>query len=140
MYILDTNTVKVILRNPTPYLQRRVTSIRYELLYISVVVAHEMIIGVLRRLSENERTRQVTRHYEFLRNVIGDINRFQILPYDDEAERIFQAFPPAVKRIGTRDCRIAASALSHNFIVITRNSDDFELTGARHENWIDEPT
>lgn len=139
MYILDTNTIKAILRNPTPYLQRRITSTRYELLYISVVVAHEMIRGVLEGLSKNERTPLVTRHYDFLRNVIGDVSRFQILPYDDEAERIFQAFPPAVKRIGTKDCRIAASALSRNFTVITRNTDDFQQTGARCENWIDEP-
>ena len=140
MYILDTNTVEAILRNPTPYLQRRITSTRYELLYISVIVAHEMIRGVLVELSKNERSRHVSRHYEFLRNVIGDISRFQILLYDDEAERIFQAFPPAVKRIGIKDCRIAASALSRNFTVITRNGDDFEQTGARYENWVDQPS
>lgn len=140
MYILDTNTVRAILRNPTPYLQQRITSTRYELLYISVVVAHEMLKGVLEGLSKNERTRDATRHYEFLRNVIGDVNRFQILPYDDEAERIFQAFPPATKRIGTKDCRIAASALSRGFIVVTRNLEDFRLTGVRCENWIDLPT
>jgi predicted nucleic acid-binding protein len=98
-----------------------------------------MIRGVLEELSRNERTRHVTLHYEFLRKVIGDLSRFQILPYDDEAERIFQALPPAVKRIGTKDCRIAASALSRDFTVITRNIDDFEQTGVRCENWIDEP-
>ena len=139
MYILDTNTIKAILRNPTPYLLRRITSTQYELLYISVVVAHEMIRGVIAELSKNERTPLVTRHYEFLRNVIGDVNRFQILPYDDKAERIFQEFPPAVKRVGLRDCRVAASALSRDFTVITRNIGDFEQTGARCENWIDEP-
>jgi len=140
VYILDTNTIKAILRKPTPYLQRRITSTRYELLYISVVVAHEMIRGVLEELSKNERAPLVTRHYDFLRNVIGDVSRFQILPYDDEAERIFQAFPPAIKRIGTKDCRIAASALSRDFTVITRNIDDFNQIGVRCENWIDEPT
>lgn len=98
-----------------------------------------MISGVLVELSKNERTPHVTRHYEFLRNVIGDVSRFQILPYGDEDERIFQAFPPAVKRIGTKDCRIAASAISRDFTVITRNTHDFEQTGARCENWIDEP-
>ena len=140
MYILDSDTLRAILRHPTPYLHRRVTSTPIGDLYISVIVAHEMLTGVLAELSRNERTRHVTRHYDFLRELFSDLCRFQILPYDDDAERIFQAFPPVVKRIGTKDCRIAASALSHRYTVITRNSEHFEQTGARHENWIDEPT
>ena len=139
MFILDSDTLRAILRHPTPYLQRRITSTPFADLYISVIVAHEMVKGILAELSKNEQTRHVTRHYDFLRNVFSDLNKFQILPYDDEAERIFQTFPPATRRIGLRDCRIAASALSRNFVVITRNLRDFERAGAEVRE-LDRPT
>ena len=143
MYILDTNTVSAILRTESPHLRRRITATPYEQLYISIIVAHEMISDVLGQLNQNERTRHVTRHYEFFRSVIDDVNRFQILPYDDAAETIFQNMPAEVKRVGTRDCRIAASASSRGFTVVTNNVGDFSniqaACGVRFEDWTARP-
>lgn len=93
------------------------------------------MVGVLAELRRKERTSKVTQHYEFLRNLISDLNKFQILPYDNHAEAIYQTMSPAIKRIGTKDCRIAASAISRNFTVITRNVDDFRRIGAKCEDW-----
>jgi hypothetical protein len=43
--------------------------------------------------------------------------------------------PASVKRIGPQDCRIAAQALAHGLIVITRNLRDFNAIGAPCEDW-----
>ena len=141
MYVLDTNTVKAVLRNPTPYLEQQLNSHVSEV-FISIIVAEEMIRGVMATLNENMRRPVVTRHYDFLRRLIADLSLFPVLGYDDTAEEIYQGFTPTVKRIGLRDCRIAASAMAQRpepFIVVTRNLDDFRAIGAPCESWIDPP-
>ena len=101
-----------------------------------------MIKGVLKQLSQNLHTPEITRHYDFLHRLIADLNVFPVLRYTDAAESIYQGFTPAVKRVGLRDCRIAASAMAQQpeqFTVVTRNISDFEKIGSRCVNWIDEP-
>ena len=142
MYVLDTNTIKAVLRNPTPYLTERINAVPDQI-FVSIVVAEEMIRGVLKTLHENQHRPEVTRQYDFLRRLIADLGLFPVLPYDDAAEAIYQGFPPHIKRVGLRDCRIAASAMARQpeqFTVITRDLDDFRSIGAQCENWIDRPT
>jgi predicted nucleic acid-binding protein len=101
-----------------------------------------MIKGALAKLQENRKKPEVVQYYNFLQNLITDLALFQILPYDAAAEAAYQAFVPAIKRIGLADCRIAASALSRSpeFTVVSRNLSDFGAIGAKCENWIDPPS
>lgn len=141
MYVLDTNTVKAVLRNPTPYLEEQIKSFPGQV-FISVVVAEEMIRGVLSQLNQNMHKPEVVRHYSFLQRLIADLSLFPVLAYDDASETLFRSFRPSVTRIGLRDCRIAASAMTQQpvaFTVVTRNLDDFRAIGARCTNWIDAP-
>jgi predicted nucleic acid-binding protein len=139
VFILDTNTVRAIVLNPTLYLQHRVTSVPNAHIYISDIVVHEMIAGVFGPLQEHDKLPTVTKYYPYLRRTLADINRFQILPYDDAAEAIFRKFKPAPTKLQRKDFRIAASAILHRFTVITRNVKHFKPTGAKFENWIDPP-
>ena len=51
-------------------------------------------------------------------------------------EDLYQSWSPAVKRLGTRDCRIAATALVHGFTVVTCNlSHSRPIPGIRAEDW-----
>lgn len=141
MYVLDTNTVKAVLRNPTAYLEEQIKRFPGQV-FVSVVVAEEMIRGVMNQLNQNMRRPEVVQHYNFLRRLVSDLNLFPVLPYDDAAEAVYQAFSPAIKRIGLRDCRIAASAMTQRpeqFTVVTRNLNHFQAIGARCVNWIDAP-
>jgi predicted nucleic acid-binding protein len=38
-------------------------------------------------------------------------------------------------RIGAQDCRIAAQAMAHEMVVVTRNVRDFQAIGASCEDW-----
>ncbi len=58
-----------------------------------------------------------------------------ILAYSAQADVIFHSFPASVIRIGAQDCRIAAQALAHDLIVVTRNLRDFEAIGAPCADW-----
>jgi predicted nucleic acid-binding protein len=142
VYVLDNNTVRAVLRNPTAYLEEQIRQYPGQV-FISVVVVEEMIRGVMSELNRNMRRPEIVQHYNFLRSLVADLNLFPILPYDAVAEELFQSFSPAIKRVGLRDCRIAASAMTQRpeqFIVVTRNLDDFQAIGARCVNWIDRPT
>jgi tRNA(fMet)-specific endonuclease VapC len=44
--------------------------------------------------------------------------------------------PAPIKRIGARDCQIAAIAISLGFTVITRNTRDFQrIPDVKFEDW-----
>jgi predicted nucleic acid-binding protein len=60
----------------------------------------------------------------------------QVLPFDQPAQVAFDTLPPACKRIGTMDRRIAAVALARNFTLLTRNTSDFALIpGLKYQDW-----
>ncbi len=68
--------------------------------------------------------------------LIEEVARFQLLPYTNEAERLFQSWPAAVRRVGPNDCRIAASAIAHGYVVVTCNGKDFSrIPGVTFEAW-----
>jgi predicted nucleic acid-binding protein len=61
---------------------------------------------------------------------------FQVLPYTIQSEHIYQSLATKVKRIGTQDCRIAATACFKGYILVTINVVDFKRIGiAPVEDW-----
>ncbi len=66
---------------------------------------------------------------------LQDMAPFPILAFSREAESVFDTFPPAIRRVGSQDCRLAAQAMAHNLVVVTRNLRDFEAIGAPCEDW-----
>jgi tRNA(fMet)-specific endonuclease VapC len=78
----------------------------------------------------------VTDAYKYFEELFEALHCFQILPYTNKAEQIYQSLSAKVKRIGTQDCRIAAIACSKGYIVITANVADFERIGiVQIEDW-----
>ncbi len=68
------------------------------------------------------------------------LSTFPILSYTDEAENLFLSWTPKQRRIGANDCRIAASAINANLIVVTCNQKDFSAipglqSGVNLEDW-----
>ena len=83
-------------------------------------------------------TRQETRLpvvYDFLMDLIRELNRASILRYDEDAAQIFRDFPASIKRAGSQDCRIAATALANGFTIITSNLAHFTKIGVPCEDW-----
>jgi tRNA(fMet)-specific endonuclease VapC len=60
-----------------------------------------------------------------------------LLPYDEAAETILRRLTPEVRRIGSRDCKIAAIALANGYVVVTRNARHFsQVPGLQIESWL----
>jgi toxin FitB len=66
------------------------------------------------------------------------VQRVQCLPWDADTSRIWAELLARLRRAGKvmpiKDSLIAATALTHNLIVVTRNRADFEKAGVRIEN------
>ena len=73
----------------------------------------------------------------FLRS-IETLVKFAILPFDDDAARVFHRLKDQGVRIGTMDLKIASICIARDMTLLSRNLVDFEkVPGRRVENWLD---
>ena len=74
--------------------------------------------------------------YRMFERLLTEFLKLNILSFDDAAATVFEDLRSQKVRIGTMDLRIAAIALSKGFIIVTRNTVDFErVPGLRIEDW-----
>jgi predicted nucleic acid-binding protein len=130
MFVLDTNVVSELrrLERADPKVAVWALSMPVTSFFLSVITVLELELGVL--LMERKDKAQGL----VLRSWIDDqvMPRFdgRILPIDTAvAQRCARLHAP--NRRAERDALIAATALVHGMTVVTRNSADFESTGAR---------
>ncbi len=125
MFLLDTDTVNGIVReNDT--IVRRVRAVPVADRWVSTIVIEETVGKQISHLNTLRSQRKaLSRESRFLAELVRIIAAFQILPYTDEAEQLYQSWPAKQKRVGPNDCRIAASAILAGFTVITCNGKDF---------------
>lgn len=132
MYLLDTNIVSELRKIPSgkanQELARWADRVDSDTLYISVITAQELEIGVLRL--ERKDPKQGAMFRRWLDAHVLPAFAGRILPVD-----------LAVAQCGARlqvpdprpvsDMLIAATALHHGLIVVTRNVSDFSPTGVQ---------
>lgn len=132
MYLLDTNVVSEFRKAAAGRADLNVTAwaklIPPDQFYISVITILELDIGVLRR--QRRDPIQASIYRDWLISGVFPIFRERILMID---LRIVQAAAPlhVPDPRPDRDAFIAATALVHNFTVVTRNLRDFHGTGVR---------
>jgi tRNA(fMet)-specific endonuclease VapC len=135
VYLLDTDTYPNLLRGNTQ-IERRFFQAPGRV-YLCAITPEETLRGRLDAINQ-ARTRQETRlpvSYDYLLDLVRELNRASILRYDDDAARIFRDFPASIKRTGSQDCRIAAVALANGFTVVTSNLTHFTKIGVACEDW-----
>ena len=104
----------------------------------TVVSVEENLRGWLARIrSANTSEREIMAYNRFQKR-IEFFADWMILPWDADAAAAFSRIRSQGVRIGTQDMRIAALALAHDAMLLTRNSVDFaKVPGLRFENWLD---
>ena len=81
-------------------------------------------------------SRRTPAAYAIFLKTFFDPNAFQRSEYTPEMEALYQSWLAAVKRVGTRDCRIAATAIVLGFTVITANLSDYQpIPNVQTDNW-----
>lgn len=130
MYLLDTNACIRILNNSSPILVDRLHQHSPQVIYLCSVVKAELIYGAYHSQRIADNLRLLTRFFA----------PFTSVPFDDQClekyGRIRSDLAYAGTPIGPYDLMIAATAVSHNFTLITNNTGEFSrVIGLQLEDW-----
>lgn len=131
LYLLDTNIISDVIRNPSGAAAMRVTALELEHdIATSVVVACELRFGVEKRGSDRLKER-----------VDSALTKFSVFSLEEPADAAYAELRVALERAGTpisgNDMLIAAHALTLDAILVTDNVREFErIDGLRVENWL----
>jgi tRNA(fMet)-specific endonuclease VapC len=78
----------------------------------------------------------VVKGYEIMTRLINDFKVLPLLPFDTNAAIIFNQIQSQRIQLAKMDTRIAAIALSHKLILLTRNYQHFsKIPGLLIEDW-----
>lgn len=130
LYLLDTNILSDLIRNPTGVAARRVEQRKPKELCTSLVVAAELRYGCAKKASEKLSSR-----------VESLLEALTVLPLeppvDREYGRIRAELEAAGQIIGSNDLLIAAQALALGLTLVTDNMREFSrIPGLAVENWL----
>jgi tRNA(fMet)-specific endonuclease VapC len=138
VYLLDTNIVSNFLdrRRNNLTLTRKILSQPPENLFISIITIEEIMRGELGAVNHVRHKPSVVNVYRGFEDLFDALHRFQIVSYTSQVEQIYRSMTLQQKRVGTQDCRIAATAIALDYTVITANTSDFhKIGGVKVEDW-----
>jgi len=139
VFILDTDHLGILQRQSgteCSTLRDRIGEHRQSDMFVSIVSFHEQLNGWQAYLKRAKTPGAVIAAYARFQRILLDFSSAQVLPFDEAASGKFGDLRSAGVRIGTMDLRIAATALSRQFTVLTRNTIDFEkVPGLSIEDW-----
>ena len=130
LYMLDTNIVSDLIRNPQGRVAKRIGRAGEDRICTSIIVAAELRYGCVK--SGSSRLRKA------VEDLLGEIN---VLPFDVPADGEYGAIrselEAAGKPIGGNDLLIAAHAYATGATIVTANTAEFRrIRGLNVENWL----
>ncbi len=129
-WMLDTNTLSDLIRNPRGALMQRLAGTEPEAVCTSILVACELRFGAHRKGSD-----ALTRRVDQL------LDTMVVLPLDPPADVHYADIRATLERagtpIGSHDLFIAAHARSRGMTLVTHNTRAFaRVPGLRVEDWL----
>jgi tRNA(fMet)-specific endonuclease VapC len=129
-YLLDTNIVSDLIREPGGRVAKRVREVGEARVCTSIIVAAELRYGATKKGS--------ARLSERLQSVLGAL---EVLPLDLPADRTYGLIRARLERIGHpiggNDLLIAAQAMALGYTLVTDNDSEFgRIEGLLRQNWL----
>ena len=129
-YLLDTNIISDLIRNPQGKAAKRAARTGDENICTSIIVAAELRYGCAKSGSK-----------KLLKAVDDVLGEIAIVPFDvpgdDRYGLIRNALEMAGTPIGGNDLLIAAHALAVGAVIVTANTSEFRrVKGLKVENWL----
>jgi len=129
-YLLDTNVVSNLVRNPDGRVADRIRTIGEQNICTSIIVAAELRYGTTTKGSQPLRAQ--------LEAVLGAIDT---LPFDSPVDEIDGSIRTQLELAGTpiggNDLLIGAQAMALDHTLVTDNDKEFaRIDGLRVENWL----
>jgi len=137
VYVLDTDTYSQFLRGQEQ-ITRRILETPPSNLYLCAITPEELLRGRLDAINQarSQKSPFISAAYDYLLDLVRELNKIRILRYNEDAENLFQSWPTAWKRAGSQDCRIAVVAVVNGFTVVTCNTSHFSrIEQVNYEDW-----
>ena len=135
LYVLDTDTLSLY-QHGDPVVSQHVLDVPSSDLAITIITVEEQVTGWLAALRKAKGAEEIARVYWRLTTTMQFLAGLRILSFTEQA---VQRYDDLVKRklnVGKMDLRIAATALEHGGIVVTRNVRDFRrIPDLTVEDW-----
>ena len=129
-YLLDTNVVSDLVRNPQGRVAERIRKVGEAQVCTSIIVAAELRYGATKKGSPRLTTQ--------LEAVLGALD---VLPIETPADAAYglirTRLEQAGRPIGGNDLLIAAQAIALGYTIVTDNEGEFaSIDGLPRENWL----
>jgi tRNA(fMet)-specific endonuclease VapC len=129
-YLLDTNILSTIIRDPTSRIAERVAEAGQGAICTSIIVAAELRFGAAKRLSQRLSAR-----------IAELLDTLDVVGFVPPADVIYAELRAGLERagspIGGNDLLIAAHALALDLTLVTANEREFSrIPDLRIENWL----
>src|SRR5436305_589852 len=124
--VLDTDHFSELVRGSPAgaHLQSEIEDRQAEV-FVTVITAQETFEGWFALLNRQKAgLAQTSAYAQFLRS-LETLLKFAILPFDEDAARVFERLRERRIRIGTMDLKLASICLTHEAILLSRNVVDF---------------
>jgi tRNA(fMet)-specific endonuclease VapC len=109
-----------------------------EIIGVAIVTVEERMRGWLAMIAKEKTALRQVVGYRELGKLFEFYQEFEVVPFDEAAAQRFDELRTQRLRLGTRDLKIAATALVNNALLLSANRADFErVPGLRVENWLD---
>jgi tRNA(fMet)-specific endonuclease VapC len=130
-YLLDTNILSDLIKNPTGKIFAKIQSIGEDKICTSVIVAYELRFG-----AEKSNSSRLT---ERIALILDNIN---VLSLDSSTDNYYAKVRTYLESqgtpIGANDLIIAVHAISLDLILVTANVREFSrIPNLKIENWLD---
>ncbi|MBD2481058.1 type II toxin-antitoxin system VapC family toxin [Planktothrix sp. FACHB-1365] len=135
LWVLDTDHI-TLFENQHPLVIERVMATDPDEITVTIITVEEQMKGWLNAIQQSSQSNRLIWGYKGLQDGLKFFQTIQVLDFDQDAYNCYIELVRQKIRIGTRDLRIAATVISKNGILVTRNRQDFErVPGLRFEDW-----
>jgi tRNA(fMet)-specific endonuclease VapC len=130
-YLLDTNIISDLIRNPSGNAARHIEKVEAKDIFTSIIVAAELRYGCAKKGSP--------KLSEKVENLLSTIPVLPLeTPVDTEYVRIRAELEATGQTIGMNDLLIAAQAYTLGVTLVTDNLREFSrIRGLKVENWLE---
>lgn len=138
MIILDTDTLGIIQRANGDAYEKLVNKLLAadDDVCVSIISFEEQMRGWLAFIAKGKTTIQQVNAYARLHALLDDFIRRPVLDFNEACAFEFHRLSALKLRVGTMDLRIAATALAHDALLLSRNLKDFRKVPAlRVDDW-----
>jgi tRNA(fMet)-specific endonuclease VapC len=131
-YLLDTNIVSDLIRNPRGRVSQRIREVGEAQVCTSIIVAAELRYGAAKRASS-----RLTAQLEAV------LRALDVLPFEAPADTAYGQLRARLEQVGRpiggNDLLIAAQAVALGYTIVTDNEREFSrIVGVPGENWLRE--